>query len=554
MAFADLLIINANVMTVDTARPRARAVAVAGNRILAVGDAAELAALRGAGTRVIDAQGAALLPGFNDSHIHIFGGGFELSGIDLAGLSGRAAFENAVRSQLGKRPGKGLLIANGADYTILNAEAVITRHDLDAVVSDRPFIMFAPDHHTAWANTMALEMGGLLKGKVVNPGNEVVMAADGLASGELREAEAISPVMALNPAAERTRLGLTTGGEPENLSAADRAVDRQIMRDGLKHLARHGITSFHNMDGNLYQLELLDEIDQEGGLTARGRVPMHFLPFMDISELDKAEEMARRYTSNRLSSGHVKMFMDGVIDSETAFMLQGYASRPDWRSDPLFDVERFKDICVDIDRRGLQIAVHAIGDAAVRATIDGYEAARKANGARDSRHRIEHIELIDPTDVPRIGELDILASMQPLHPPGNLCFPLQPFLDNIGEARWKDAFPWNDIRDTGAAIAFSSDWPVCPVDPLPGIQAAVTRKLWKAGLRDHRQTLDQAIAGFTAGGAYAEFAENEKGKITEGFLADLVLLSDNIETIDPEGIREMTVAATIFDGKVVYEA
>ena len=172
------------------------------------------------------------------------------------------------------------------------------------------------------------------------------------------------------------------------------------------------------MDGNLYTLELLEEIEAEGGLTARVEVPFHFKNFMETSALEKASAMAKRYKSETLKSGRVKLFIDGVLDGWTAVMLDDYANKPGWKGEPLFEPKRFNEICIEADRRGLQISVHAIGDGAVRLVLDAYEAARKANGARDSRHRIEHIEVIHPDDIPRFAELGVIASMQPVHPPG----------------------------------------------------------------------------------------------------------------------------------------
>ena len=324
-----------------------------------------------------------------------------------------------------------MLVGQGVDYTVLGDERV-TRHHLDAILPDRPFCMAAPDHHTMWANTKALEMAGILQGRTLGPGNEIVMGDDGLAAGELREGEAFGPVLDL-AGESRVRLGLSTGGEPDPMpSAAERAADRDIMRRGLAWCARHGITSIQNMDGNLYQLELLSEIEAEGGLPCRVKIPFHYKNFMTLDMLDKASEMAERYDSEWLSSGMVKVFYDGVLDSWTAVMVEPYADRPDWVGEPLFTPEQFIDLAVAVDRRGLQIAVHSIGDGAVRAVLDGYEAAQKANGKRDSRHRVEHIEVTTAADVPRFAELGVIASMQPPHPPGAMDFPLEPTVSRIG--------------------------------------------------------------------------------------------------------------------------
>ena len=264
---------------------------------------------------------------------------------------------------------------------------------------------------------------GVLHGARVAHGQEVVRGTDGNGTGELREFEAFGPVLALDGEAH-LQLGIATGGEPDPWpDAALRAADLDKVAAGLAHCAGHGITSMVNMDGNRYTCVLLSEMEAEGRLTARVKVPFHFKPHMDLAQLERASVMAAEFNGEWVSSGFVKMFMDGVVDSRSAYMLHNYPGTSA-RGEPLFEPSRFKEICAEIDRRGLQIAVHAIGDGAVQVTIDGYEAAGQANGFRDLRHRIEHIELIDRADVPRLGALGITASVQPPHAPGVMDFPL----------------------------------------------------------------------------------------------------------------------------------
>jgi predicted amidohydrolase YtcJ len=436
---------------------------------------------------------------------------------------------------------------------ILSDTESLTRHHLDQVAGDRPIVLYSPDHHTAWANTKALEMAGLLRGRRLGPGNEIVMGADGLATGELREGEAITPVRALSQKGMRDRLGLNTGGEPDPYpTAGEFESDLETMRDGLKHAAAHGITFIQNMDGNLYTLELLDELHKRGELTARVQVPFHFKNFMDISMLEKASLMQERYRSDMLSAGTVKLFMDGVIESRTAVMIADYADKPGWRGEPLFGAERFADIAIEADRRGLQIAVHAIGDGAVRTVLDGYEAAVHANGARDSRHRIEHIEVIAPSDIPRFRELGVIASMQPPHVPGNHGLPFEPYLSCIGEARWEWAFAWQALREAGARLVFGTDWPVSDIDPLWSIQSAMTRGRWNERLPDNRQSLAQSLRSYTSDGAYAGFMEGRTGVLKEGMLADICVLPVDLEKTDPACYKGIRPAMTICDGKVVF--
>ncbi|MDP4823865.1 MAG: amidohydrolase [Aestuariivirgaceae bacterium] len=550
---ADLIFHNAKVITMDQLAPRAQAIAIHGNRIEAVGSDAEIMALSGPGTRVIDAHGKTLLPGFNEAHMHLFTGADELSQLQLSGTKGMEALTKAVRGFAAANPDKALIMAQGADYTILGNRRV-TRHDLDAIIPDRPFLMYAPDHHTGWANTIALEKAGLLKGRKLGAGNEIVMAADGLAEGELREGEALQPVAAL-AGSSRARLGLDTGGEPDPEPTPEEwDADLATMQKGLDYCAAHGITSIQNMDGNFYTLELLAEIERRRGLAARVTVPFHYKNFMALPDLEKASDMHRRFTGDKLKSGFVKFFMDGVIDSSTAVMIEDYADQPGWKGDPLFSAESFNAAAIEADKRGLQMAVHAIGDGAVRAVLNGYEAAAKANGKRDARHRVEHIEVIHPDDIPRFGKLGVIASMQPPHPPGQMGLPLEPTLTRIGEHRWQYSYAWQTLRDAGAVLVFASDWPVSPIAPLACISAAMTRQKWREDLPEQRQSLENAIAGYTRDGAYAEFMDGKKGVLKAGLLADCVLVSGDMEAATPEAIAAMTPLVTMCDGKITFKA
>jgi predicted amidohydrolase YtcJ len=547
---AELILTNASALTMDPSRPRASTVAVVAGRIVAVGGR-EVERLAGPETRVIDCGLRTLLPGFVESHLHLVLGGAELGHLHVAGLRGVDALRTAFRSFAARHPDRPLLMAQGGDYAML--PHAMTRADLDAVLPDRPIAITAHDHHTVWANTAALRAAGILQGLTTPHGHEVVMGPDGLATGELREFEAFAPVVALGGEA-RLNLGIATGGEPIPWpSEAERAIDRAKVKAGLRHCAAHGITSMVNMDGNLYTLHLLREIEAEGDLLARVKVPFHFKPHMDLAELERAEEMRAAFNDDWLSSGFVKMFMDGVVDSRTAFMLQDYPGCPGQRSEPLFAPERFGKICTEIDRRGLQIAVHAIGDGAVRTTIDGYEAAMRANGRRDSRHRIEHIELIDPADVPRLGALGITASLQPPHPPGAMDFALQPTLDTIGRARWGDAYLWKTLADHGAPIAFASDWPVTDVSVMRGLGASQMRKPYEGG-QDERLGLMESLHAYTAGGAWAAHHDGITGRLEPGLAADLVLIDDDVETAPVSDLGAMGIALTICGGRITHSA
>ncbi len=543
-AAPDLIVTNARVLTMDPARPRAAAVAITAGRIAAVGARDTVEAMAGPGTRVIDARGRSVLPGFVESHMHLVLGGAELAHLQVGGTGDLAG---ALRGFAAAQADAPLLMAQGAGYDLVRGRA-----DLDAILPDRPVAVTAADHHTVWANTAALRAAGILHGAVTPQGHEVVMGPDGLATGELREFEAFAPVIALGGEA-RLNLGIATGGEPVPWpDDSAQAIDRAKVLAGLRHCAAHGITSLCNMDGNLYTLELLEGLRREGQLLARAKVPFHFKPQMEMGALERAEEMRARWDDDWLSSGFVKMFMDGVVDSRTAFMLQDYPDHPGHRGEALFPADRFDAVATEIDRRGMQIAVHAIGDGAVRRTLDGYAAARRANGPRDSRHRIEHIELIDRADVPRLADLGVIASLQPGHPPGAMDFGLMPTMGVIGRARWRDAYLCRTLAEAGAHVAFASDWPVTDVSVMRNLQAALTREPYAEDCRDERLSRVDALCAYTAGGAWAAHREHVTGRLAEGLAGDLAVIDGDIEGLPADLLGATAVALTICGGRVTH--
>ncbi|NPD15969.1 amidohydrolase [Xinfangfangia sp. D13-10-4-6] len=549
---ADLIFINAKVLTMDEAQPRAEAVAIAAGRILAVGSNSDVITRKGPATKVVDAGGRMLLPGFVESHLHLGLGGSELYDLQLGKVHGFDALRDAFQAYAAANPDLPFLMGQGADYAMI--EGGVTRHDLDRIISDRPIAMTSHDHHTIWANTLALQLSDTLNGYETSPGHEVVMGEDGLATGELLEFEAFSRIVAL-AGRGRLNLGIATGGEPDpKPSQAERDQDKDQFEIGLKHCAKYGITSMVMMDGNRYTLECLRELQDEGRLIARVKVPFHYKPNMDHAQLDRAVEMTTSFNDEWLSSGFVKMFMDGVLDSGTAYMINDYPLIPGHKSVALFPPEVFNPLAAEIDRRGLQIAVHAIGDGAVRTVIDGYEVAQLQNGKRDSRHRIEHIELIDRADVPRLGVLGIVASLQPSHPPGAMDFGMEPTLTNIGAARWPDAYLHKTLKENGAPIAYASDWAVTDVAVMRSVQAAVTRVPFSEDCTDERLSLEETLHAYTAGGAWAAHTDHITGRLVPGLAADLVLLQADPETVPPDQLGAVQVALTICGGRVTYAA
>ena len=548
-----LAVINGRVRTMDAAQPRAEAILITGNRIEAVGATTEILARATSSTTIIDAGGSTVLPGFNDAHVHIFSGSVALSQLSLDGARGFEELAERIREHARRHPGAGLLIAKGCSYSILARDERLSRDHLDRVILDRPMLIFAFDHHTAWANTAALKAAGILSGGVVGLGSEVVMGADGFATGELREADAIGLVAALMESGGRDMLGVATGGEPDGVTENERQTDIASLRAGLSYCASLGITSIQNMDGNHYQLELLDAIERSGGLPVRVRMPFHMKNFMPLSDLtEKAALWKQTYASDTLRCDMVKIFMDGVTESHTALFVDDYADRPGWKGEPLFERAQFNAICAAASELDLQIAVHAVGDGAVRMVLDGYEYAAHTTRKHGLRHRIEHIETIHPDDVFRLEDLGVTASMQPIHAPSGDEADAEQASRSLGPSRWPFAFAWRTIAQTGARLVFSTDWPVSPLNPLLSIEAAMTRREYRAGVADQRLSLDDVLYAYTASGAWVEFMEDRKGMLKPGFLADIVILDGDIDAVPHDSISNLKPLVTICNGAITH--
>ena len=528
---ADLIVTNARALTQNPAGPTAEAVAVTGNKIQLVGSEADVLALRRPDTVMVDAAGKTLLPGIIDSHFHLLWGSLRLEELQLEGVQSLEDLHKTVSAYRDEHPNRPLLRGQGLSYDVL-PDRRLHRTDLDAVVADVPLVLTCFDVHTVWCNTLALEAAGILNGASVS-GGEVVMDPDGLATGELREFPAMDLVYALFP-------------EP----SADEQL--RLLRRGVAQANSYGITSVHNMNGDPDEFALYRALEEAGELPLRLYVPYRITPEMPVSVVDDAVALRDSYRSNKLRAGAFKLFMDGVVESYTAFLTEPYVGTQDV-GEALFSAEHFTELAVRADRAGLQIAVHAVGDAAVRRALDGFETARKTNGQRDSRHRIEHIELLHPDDLERFAALGVVASMQPYHCTRPELEYLPSWLRYVPEGRFNDSFSWRTLRDAGAHLTFGSDWPVVSMNPFLGFDAAVNRQPWEPGLPRQAQTLAETLAAYTRAGAYTEFAEHEKGQLRAGMLADMVLLSEDVTTLAPEELVGLEATLTVSDGQIVFE-
>ncbi len=525
---ADFLFTHTRALTQNPAQPHAEAVAMQGNRIVFVGSNADAQSYRGPGTRVVDGQGATLMPGFIDSHFHLLWGSIWLGNAQLYEADTPEKVAATLTQFAAEHPDQPWVMGSGARYVVMH-----DRHQLDAIVNDRPLYVVAYDGHTAWANTKALELAGILNsGEPTGPNSVIVRDASGIATGELREAGAQDRVRNLIP-------------------APDAARQRSLLQHGLKLMARAGLTSIHNMNGEMDELGLYAALEDVGELSLRVYVPYHIKPEMPIENLAEAAAMSE-VRGDFARGGAAKFFMDGVWESYTALAVDPYADDPATRGDSLFTLDHFTRMAAECDRLGLQIFVHCCGDGAVRRTLDGYAAIQKLNGPRDSRHRVEHIEVIHPDDLPRFKQLGVIASMQPLHAPAT-AGPEDVWPARSGSARWPLSFAWRTLRNAGAHLAFGSDWPVVTFDPMMGVYAALNRAPWQPGDPDQRQMLAETLAGYTRDAAYAEFMEHEKGQLKPGLLADIVLLSGDLEQTPTEDVLKVKPVLTMVDGRVVFE-
>ncbi|WP_138469917.1 amidohydrolase [Poseidonocella sp. HB161398] len=502
------------------------------------------------GSREIDGRGLCLLPGLIDSHLHLLTGGVALGQLNLLEVAGEDAFRAALAAYAEGRDSDPVLCCWSANYDLFGRGTRPDRHALDRVCPDRPLLVTSVDFHCAWANTALLRLAGLMDAVPDVPG--VVTGADGQPTGELQEFEAMGLAQKHAASGGREGLGLI-GREPDAPDAAARAHDRAALGAAMEECARQGLTSVVNMDGSLYLAELLTEMAEEGALPVRVSLPMTIAPEHDDARIAALLEAASRPPVGRLSFGRIKMFMDGVFDTWTALRTDDYPGRPGLRGTPLFPPARFAEICVLADAAGLQLQTHAVGDGAVRAVIEGYEAACRANGRRDARHRIEHIDMLHPGDLARIAALGAIASMQPVHPPGSSGLPLEPTVSIMGRHRWGDTFPWAALAAAGVPLAFGTDWPTAPLSPVNAIHAALARRPWAADVPDQRLPLAEVLAAYGPGGAHALFAENRLGGLAPGMAADLVLMAGSPAGLarDPAACR---VALTICGGAITHEA
>jgi hypothetical protein len=529
----DLVIVNAAVHTMDEVRPTAGAVAIVGNRIAAIGSTAEIRALAGPRTRVIDAGGRLVLPGFNDAHVHFLTGGFSLANVHLRLASSPEDLAQRLGDYAGKLPKGRWILGGDWDHENWPGAPLPTKEMIDAATPDHPVFVNRLDGHMALANSLALKLAGVTK-DTKDPAGGVIV----------RDPRTGEPTGILKDAAESLVERVLPGRIFQEKHIAAKAAS--------EHAAQMGVTSVTDMsadgDVGLYQYML-----ERGELKTR---------IYAIRSIVSWETLARTgvraaFGSDRLRIGGLKGFADGSLGSSTAFFFQPYNDTPGTRG-LLFDQMLPEGIMLQrvegADKAGLQVMIHAIGDEANFRILEIYRQAAEQNGPRDRRFRIEHAQHLRASEIPRFGKQQVIASMQPYHEAddGRWCE------KRIGPGRAKGTYAFRSLLDSGAVLAFGSDWTVAPLNPLEGLKAAVTRQTLDGKHPDgwepeQRLTLDQALRAYTVGSAYAEFADKVKGTITPGKLADLVMLDHDLYRIDPTEINEARVLLTVMDGQVVWE-
>lgn len=551
---ADMVLVNGKIFVADDANTLVQALAVRDGKVVAAGTDAEVRALAGAGTRVVDLGGKLVTPGFNDAHIHIAEGGGALLEADLTGATSLAEIERRVREAAAKTAPGEWVQGRGWDQTRLPAAELgpggwPTKEALDRAAPNNPVVLSRVDGHTSWANSAALRIAGITRATPNPPGGEIVRdPRTGEATGILRESPARSLVTTKVP------------------SPGPAQIRRQIAA-AMELAARTGVTSVQtdvspitsgSFDENDPALpaayRVFQELERADSLTFRvyAWVPLTREFIAAFSRLG----IRAPYGDEWVRLGLVKGYTDGSLGSRSAYMLQPYSDAPDTRGLPQHTDAGLDSLVDAADAAGLQVILHAIGDAANRQALNAFEHAARVNPPHERRHRIEHAQVVALSDIPRFHALGVIASMQPTHATSDMRWAEQ----RIGPERLKGAYAWRSMLNAGATVVFGTDFPVEPIRPVEGIYSAVTRQSrdepgtppggW---MPEERLTREEAIRLYTAAPAFGEWQEKVKGTLRPGMLADLVVWSADLLTIPPADILKAEPVMTVVGGRVVYE-
>ena len=542
---ADVVIRHAQVYTVDVQRPWAEAVAIKQDRIMWVGDDHAATSYVGPSTKVIDAGGRLVLPGFIDSHFHVLLGS-NPDVLRVANANSLAEIQRQVREFARKRPELPWIEVEGWNYSAFPDGTLPTWKDLQGLTSGRPAFLVAYDYHTIWMNREALRAFGITRR------TEKVIFAEKLEK-DLKTGEPTGIVTGFGST------GLSEDAEAELRKRLPSHAAKAIAQDVANNVGaavKAGITTVVDPQSYLEDLDVYSRLRSEGKLPARLQVALFHRRGTTEETLKLFDDARQKYNDDWLRVSAVKLYIDDVIEPHTAALLEPYADRPQTRGELDYPPDEFKEVVARLDRMKFQVFIHSIGDRGIRTALDAIEYAEKQNGPRDRRDELIHIECLNGQDLPRFKQLGVIACMQPRH-----CAPdiTGQWAKAVGPARWKYAWAFRSLRDSGATLAFASDWNVAEMEPLIGIYTALTRK----GLDGKpeggwvpEQTIDleTAIHAYTINGAYANFVEQNRGSITPGKYADLVMVSDDLFKISADKIKDAKVIWTMVGGKEVWKA
>jgi predicted amidohydrolase YtcJ len=526
---ADRVLYNCDIHTMDSDVPRAQAIALAGNRVLAVGSDAEMRALLATRGEALDLQGRTVVPGFTDAHLHFMSYGLSLKEIDLAGVPALEEALARVAVRAAETPAGQWLTGRGWDHSLWEGGAFPTRQHLDGVAPGHPVWLRRKCGHAGWANSRALELAGITAETPDPPGGAIDRhPATGQPTGILKE--------------QAMDLMFRLFDDPELSEATD------AIKTATANAHKQGLVGVHTMEG----AAAFRGFQQ---LRAAGEIELRVLMQIPEENLDAAIQTGLRsgFGDDRLRIGAVKLFADGALGAHTAYMLEPFDDNPDNYGIAVSTAEHLREAVGKASRAGIAAFVHAIGDRANREVLDAIEASRQAGDGLDLRHRIEHTQILHPDDLPRLAKLGVIASMQPIHATQDMLL-----ADALWGERCTGAYAWRSLLKSGAALAFGSDSPVEDLNVMKGIHAAVTRRRADGSpgpdgwYPEQRLTVAEAVYAYTAGAAYASGEEAIKGTLSPGKLADLVVLSQDIFAVDPMAIVETEVLATMFDGQFVY--
>lgn len=540
-AKADLVLRNGLIYTMDASRSWAESVAIQNGKIVYVGDDIGIQPYIGPNTTTLQLNGRFVLPGFIDGHVHPIGAGAEMTQCGLGEANSKEEVLAKIKS-CAEADKKSAWVFGNTWGLPLFPKANPQKEWLDAIIPDRPALMTAADGHSIWVNSKALEIAGITKDTPDPENGRIERNAQGEPTGTLRESAA-DLIYKITP---------TTSLEEQVVG----------LKNALSEMNGFGITSFNDASVSAVGLDVYREADKRGILTARVVASMYADPKGSVDQVlqqvEKFKKLRNEYTANNVRATAIKIFEDGVIEANTAALLQPYLDKPNDAGSVNWEPEKLNPFVEALDKEKFQIHFHAIGDRAIRVALNSLEAARKANGVRDGRPMMAHLELFDPADIPRFASLQVVPVFQPLWAFADP-YIVDLTIPKLGEARSRWLYPMESVLVTGATMAMGSDWSVSSVNPLDGIEVAVTRQnpdgptaTDKSFIPEERMTLRDALAAYTIGSAYVTFQDTEAGSIETGKFADIIVLSENVFTIPPTQLSEVKVLLTLFQGKEVY--